>query len=194
MLLFNLLILFLVVILSYVFKSAEIKKYDTQLVFILLVFGILLTYKTLSYFHDKRMNANAVRAIAERFSNTDNLNDFIADTLSDKEKIIALEQKVKQYEDVYDTTQILNNDLDNKIKYAENALSKLSDQYIVDLEKGKPSGDGVQISLDVSEEGVESTETPDILTNKISTDSVKNVILSFLESIKKEYANEPISV
>jgi hypothetical protein len=187
MLLFNLLILFLVIILSYIFKTAEIKKYDTQLVFILLVFGVLLTYKILNYFYDKRVNTNAIRAINEKFNNTANLNDFIADTLSDREKIISLEQKIKQYEDVYDTTKILNNDLDNKIKYAEDTLSKLSDQYIVDLEKGTPAGEGVQISLDVSEDGATSSESPDILTEKISTDSVKNVILAFLEGIKKEY-------
>jgi hypothetical protein len=188
MLLFNLLILFLVIALSYVFKIAETKKYDTQLVFILLVFAVLVVYKTLNYLYNKRMNVNAVRAIAETFSVSDSqLNDFIADTLSDREKILALEQKVKQYEEVYGTDQILNNDLENKIKYAEDALSKLSDQYIVDLEKAHPEGEGVQISIEASEEGITTSETTDILSGRIDTDAIKNVILKFLESISSQY-------
>jgi len=187
MLLFNLLILFLVVILSYVFKLSETKKYDTQLVFILLTFMVLVMYKTLNYIYNKRENFKAIKHIAESFATTSALNDFISDTLSDREKIIALEKKVKQYEEVYDTSNVLNNDLENKIKYAEDTLSKLADQYVVDLENSNPGGDNVQIGINISEQGLQTSETPDILTSRINTDSVRNTILKFLESIQREY-------
>jgi hypothetical protein len=187
MLLFNLLVLVLVIILSYLFKILEHKKYDTQLIFILLVFTILIVYKMLNYLYNKKENKAAIRTIAEKFNSDSQLNDFISDTLSDREKIIALQKKVKQYEDIYDTNNILNNNLENKIKYAEEALSKLSDQYIVDLERARPEGEGVQIEIDGSEEGIISKDTPDILTSKIDTDSIKNVIIKFLESIEKKY-------
>jgi hypothetical protein len=188
MLLFNLLILFLVIALSYVFKITETKKYDTQLVFILLVFAVLVIYKTLNYVYNKRMNINAVRRIAETFATSDSkLNDFIADTLSDREKILALEDKVKQYEEVYGTNQILNNDLENKIKYAEDSLRKLSDQYIIDLENATPEGEGVQIALEASEEDITVSETPELSSGTVDTDAVKNIILKFLESISRDY-------
>lgn len=187
MLLFNLLILFLVIVLSYVFKLSETKKYDTQLVFILLTFTILVLYKTLNYIYNKRESSNAIKVIAEKFSSNENIfNDFISETLSDREKILSLEKELKQYKEVYDTNNILNNNLENKIKYAEDAIAKLSDEYVVDLENSNPGGDNLQINLEASEEGIRSTESPDILTNRIDTNSVKNAILAFLGTVSNE--------
>jgi hypothetical protein len=187
MLLFNLLILFMVIILSYIFKLSEVKKYDTQLIFILLIFTILIMYKTLNYIYNKKENNKSLKMIVEKFTTATNLNDFISDTLSNKEKIISLQNKIKQYEDVYDVGNVLNNDLENKIKYSENALSKLSDQYIIDLENANPSGNNVQISIDASDEGI-ITETPIIQPiQNINTDSIKNIILQFAENLNRSY-------
>lgn len=188
MLIFNLLIIFLVIGLSYIFKLTEIKKYDTQLVFILLTFTVLVVYKTVNYLYNKRESFKAVKNLVEKFNDTMVLNDFISDTLSDREKIIALEKKVKQYEDVYDTSNILNNDLDNKIKFTEDALAKLSDEYIVDLEKSNPGGNNIQIGIEASEEGI---ITPPInASNNVDTNAVKNTIIKFLEAVN----NKMISV
>ena len=99
-------------------------------------------------FISKAIEQGAAAVVAEKFANSDNLTSFINDTLTDKQKITALENKVKQYEDVYGTNNILNNDLENKISYAEDALTKLSDQYVVDLENANPGGNNVQISID----------------------------------------------
>ena len=41
----NLLVILLVVILSFVFKITDVKKYDNQLVFIILTFTVLILYK-----------------------------------------------------------------------------------------------------------------------------------------------------
>lgn len=189
MLLFNLLILFLVIVLSYVFKLSETKKYDTQLVFILLTFTVLVMYKTLNYIYNKRETSKALKAIAEKFADNENVfTDFISDTLSDREKILSLEKELKQYKEVYDTNNILNNNLENKIDYAEEAIAKLSDEYVVDLENANPGGDNVQINLEASEEGIRSTESTDALSDRIDTNSVKNAILAFLENVNNELA------
>lgn len=187
MLLFNLLILFLVIVLSYVFKLSETKKYDTQLVFILLTFTVLVMYKTLNYIYNKTERSKALSIIAEKFNDTSSLNNFISDTLSDKEKIITLEKKLKEYEDVYDTKNILNNDLENKIKYAEDVIDKLSNEYIVDLENNNPGGNNPQIVINASEEGIVASENAILQPGQYDTNSVKNTILAFLQNLNNEY-------
>ena len=166
MIVVNFIIICIIVILSYIFNMAEIKKYDTQTMFIILSFTILILYRLINHVYYK----NTI--VKEKF----NVNDFINDTLSTKEKIKFLENKIKLYEDTYGSYNILNDDnLENKIQAVDSAISNLSAEYEDSLE----SGAGISgISLD----NTTPTGGQNIL-GAITTDNLKKAFIDAISGI-----------
>lgn len=198
MLAFNLLILCMVIILSYVFKVSQIKNYDSQLMFILLVFTILVLYKTLNYIYNKREKTHAMQSIAENFNNEEIMTNFISDTLTNEQKIKMLEEKVKNYEAAFGTNSIVNNNLDLQISNLENAISKLSNEYNQDIENARPAGNAPQISITASDEDLSIESGEDSSTNinygNVNTDSVAKAIKAFLTGIQSDNGNINITI
>ena len=183
MLVFNLLILFMVIILSYVFKVSQTKKYDTQLVFILLSFTILVLYKSLNYIYNKKVReTTAVKHLSEYFTgNTTALNNFISDTLSNEEKIRILEAELNRYRTSYGVNNILDNNLEYKIAELNEAKNKLAHEYNTDV-ANNPTGDGLQISVDTEKGDISLSSSS--ATQNVNTDAVKQVISRFLASLQ----------
>lgn len=167
MIVVNFIIICIIVILSYVFSMAEVKKYDTQTMFIILSFTVLILYRLVNHVYHKN------NMVKEKF----NVNEFINDTLSTKEKIKFLENKIKLYEDTYGSYNILNdNNLENKIQAVDSAISNLSAEYDDSLE----SGAGISgISLD----NTTPTEGQNIL-GAITTDNLKKAFIDAISGIE----------
>jgi len=199
MLAFNLIVLCMVIILSYIFKVSQIKKYDPQLMFILLTFTILVLYKTLNYIYNKQNNATAIKAISEQFNNSNTMNEFIADTLTNEQKIKVLEDKLKNYESAFGTNSIVNNNLELQISNLESAISQLGNEYNQDIENSQPAGNAPQISITGSNEDLnvstnDDDGTPNINYGAVNTDSVAKAIKAFLTHIQSDNGNVEVTV
>lgn len=181
MLLFNLLILLLVIILSYIFKLAEIYNYDTQLIFILLTFTVLIFYKLLYYKY------NIIKKKKENF-NADKLNSFIDDKLTIEEELQQYKNKIEEYERIYGVKDILNKDISNDIYNLDNNISKLQTDINKDINK---YNNGPNIIINNSEPNQnnkidgDKTDTGKSNIVNVTTDTIKKALIDYLKSINK---------
>lgn len=185
MLLFNLLILFLVVVLSFLFKLGEVNNYDTQLIFILLSFVVLVMYKTLNnIYNDKEKKAGLRKKLESFLMDENKLNEFINDTLTNTEKIRILENELENYRKAYGTDSILNNNLDVKIADLNNAISKLNDSYLADMERANPAGLGPQLSVSGSSEApILKVQNGDESPTTIDDAKLQEIISQFITNL-----------
>ena len=135
----NLLVILLVVILSFIFKVSEVKKYDSQLVFIILSFTVLILYKCISQYNNK---CNVDPFVNDLMDNDNaNMNDFINNKDNLEVELAKYKKLVNEYENKYDINinQInendiirLENNLDTLTKNVySDAAREITDEYIM---------------------------------------------------------------
>lgn len=128
----NLLVILLVVILSFVFKVTDVKKYDNQLVFIILTFTVLILYKYINQYQNKCKRDEGFADIM----NSDDMTSFINNKDNLEEELAKYKQLVTEYENKYDiNVNVIN---ENDIARLENNLDNLTRNVNRDLVREVP--------------------------------------------------------
>lgn len=174
---YNLIIVLIIIILSFIFKLQEINKYDTQLIFIILSFLIIIIYKSIEYTYGKRENKKNIEE--ELFTNS-NVNEFINDTMSDQEKIIYLQNKLNDYEKIYGN-KILDNNLNDQIVTLQEAITNLEYLNSSNTNEANTSSNPIIITNDNI---IENTVTNEPAKLNVNTDAIKQMLINTLEELK----------
>ena len=172
----NLLVILLVVILSFVFKITDVKKYDNQLVFIILTFTVLILYKYINQYQNKCKRDDFTDVM-----NSNDMNIFINNKDNLEEELAKYKQLVTEYEKKYDIdVDVIN---ENDIARLENNIDNLTRNVNRDIAREEPSN---YIYINNSEPSAPNVEEEEETqgsvrgTTTASTDVVYQALLKLL--------------